>query len=245
MRTIISGQAGTAFVLDGEESWSIDVHDPDTRVPRRPSECALVFADASDLQFLENVSGDDVVRRLQEAVDNDEALYLALMIFDDKVDDDIRADAIPELEELLKQESVETYVQNVLFARPLPEGVDAEWTLRLVLRFCLSRNISRVLCLLGGVVSLRSIVKSVRDAWERIPPKLFASEDYRSHCRAVFVRQGMFRRLVQAIAQGEALGEFRLEGQLNPEVKKLRNHVQIFSRWTASFGDRGLEVVDP
>ena len=97
MNAVISGQAETAFVLDGDRAWSIDVRETETDVPRRPAEFSRLFADVDDAQFIEDVSREDIVETLENAVDHKTALYLALMLFDGETDDDIRVEAVQEL----------------------------------------------------------------------------------------------------------------------------------------------------
>jgi tetratricopeptide (TPR) repeat protein len=236
MNTIISGQAGTAFVLDGKAAWSVDIEEPDVEVPRRPAEFSRVFAGVSDAQFFENVSRADVVRRLREAVDGDMALYLTLMLFEDDTGQDIKVEAVFELEELLKRDCVLTYVQNVLFSHALPDSANREQAIPC----CKPDETPRALEFIERLLQLQPTIENVRAAWERIPVELFDSEEYTAHCRAVFVRQGLFRALTLTIAQGESLGEFRYESLLNPEIRKVRNHAQILSGWAAPFREAGV-----
>ena len=233
MNAVISGQAETAFVLDGDRAWTINFYEPDTDVPRAPAEFSRLFSDVDDMQFIEDMNRDEIAQRLEVAVDDAAALYLALMLFDAQTDEDIRVEAAQELEKLLERKETKAYVENVLYARPLPKTADREGAFR-----CCNQIEAPALSeFLGRLEHLQPVIEEIRTAWERIPANLFESEDEHAHCRATFIRQGFFRYLVQTKTLRESIDQFRLDSQLNAGVSGIRNHAKILAHWVAPFNE--------
>jgi hypothetical protein len=130
MQAVISGRAGVALLLDGEELSSLHVGSGEV-VRRREREVPYLLGDATDLQFVEEADVAEVERRLETAANQADALHLALILLDPELPREVRSEAALELKELLLAEDVAEHVESVLSSRPLPREADVPGALRL------------------------------------------------------------------------------------------------------------------
>jgi recombination protein RecA len=192
MDAIISGRAGVALLVEGDRLHSFEVGEPLTLWPRRPSEVRLLFDDAPDLRVLENVSHEEAARQLEHAADRADALDLTLLLLDPELPAKDRAEAAAALEGLLDRADVGEYVENVLLARPLPEGADLDSTVTL------RPDLSRVAELLEELRNRQPAVRAVRFAWEAIPAADFDAEATRDEFQRMAVEERIFSQLVKS-----------------------------------------------
>lgn len=78
MNAVISGRAGVALIIDGEQMASVNIDAPDEFVPRHAAEFPMLFADAGDLLYLEDVTREEVTAQLEHVGNCNDALYLFL-----------------------------------------------------------------------------------------------------------------------------------------------------------------------
>lgn len=244
MHAVISGRAGRALVLDGESLTSFDVADPSNLVPRKSSDLPFLFGESRDLRIIENSEIESIGRELKADSDLNLALDLTLISHDAELEDDIRKDAIRDLDELLSDSHVVARLENILYARPLPDDGDLVGALRL----CADLGDSHTHVFFRRLQKHQSLIGEVSAAWEIIPTKAFASYDHQAEFQYVAVREGLFRALVLGLArsrapeitalQAEVQGEltkFFVNTSLNQSVKELRNHRQVLQSWINPF----------
>src|SRR5690349_11544423 len=106
MNAIVSGRSGRALILDGESLQSFDLDGPDSMLVRHPSELPYLFGEAKDLRILENTNVESVAHKLQGESDFTCALDLTLISLDPELSDDIRQEALQELDKLFADGSV-------------------------------------------------------------------------------------------------------------------------------------------
>ena len=106
MQAVISGRAGAALLIDGEDWTSLHADDLAEAVPRNPGDFPFLFGDADDLQFLENVDRKKVTKELALACDRETSLRLALFVLDADLPSDVREEAACELDTLLNEEGI-------------------------------------------------------------------------------------------------------------------------------------------
>lgn len=135
MQAVISGRAGVALLLDGQQLRSLHAGAAET-VLRREREIPYLLGEAADLQFLENVEFPEISDRLELATAQADALHLALILLDPELPQDVRCDAAGELDDLFGIEGVRGGVEAILFSRPLPDEAD----LRGALSCCSGRS---------------------------------------------------------------------------------------------------------
>ncbi len=208
MDALISAQAGTALLIQGSDLASIHADSPEKEIPRRAEEARLLFGEAQDLQVLEGVDRDQVVRRLRREVDSKEALQLSLILLDPALSEEIRSEAAEELEGLLTEEECREGLERVLFAHPLPQEADLSGAL------AHSDRALRAKDLLSQLADLQPAIAEVRRAWTEIPDTLFASPSDRRRVQVALVREGRFRELVLVHRAGASIESFLLSSLL-------------------------------
>ncbi len=124
MNAVISGRAGVALVVQGDQLFSLDLDEPDELIPRRHDEYHLLIGEGTDLEFLEDCDPAAVRQRLELAVWREEALDVSLLLLDPSHSDEIRAQAAEELDECLAAKRTLDSLEAVLYAAPLPEMAD-------------------------------------------------------------------------------------------------------------------------
>ncbi len=230
MLAVISGTAGVAFLHHDRRSYSIHFDAPGEEVPRQLHEYRLLFGEARDLQFFDDLNVEDVRHRLLEARNSDDALHLLLILFDAELSQDIRQEAACDLESLLESRAVVAWAERILYAAPSPEASDTAGAILLCPRIP-----GRTRGLIEELRRLQSIIQAVHSAWNDIPRAAFSTLEERVYAKAVVVREGLFRALVLNRAEEKKLEVFLLEGWSNQVLKTVGNYRQILQSWVAPF----------
>ncbi|MFL6334412.1 MAG: tetratricopeptide repeat protein [Pyrinomonadaceae bacterium] len=233
MDAMISGRAGVAFLFEGEVFASFDVEDPSTLLPRRPADIRLLFGEAPDLEFLEDVDHAAAARHLERAFNCASALDLALILFDPELTDDLRDDAAEELERLLSEPTVADYLENVLYARPLPATADLAGALALGADGRLPK-LSATLQIIEGY---QPSIRAVRAAWDNLLAQLFGGEQQKADFEHAAVREGLFRQLTIEVANSPRarLGDFIFRSLTNRSITARGHHREVIQNWTSPF----------
>jgi hypothetical protein len=197
MNAIISGQAGVAMVLDGDEVAALRVGSGESASTCRLEDFAFLFGDADDLLFLDDVEIPQVAERLTHEFEKELALQLTLVLLDHGLSPRTRRVAGEELEVLFSRESTKSFVEGVLYARILPFGSDLTGA-----HSCIPGNATRVNILLQELAANQSHIAAVQMAWEVIPADLFGGSMERSQIHAAAVRAGWFREIVTWRSRG-------------------------------------------
>lgn len=236
MNAVISVRARIALLVDGERLSSISIDNPDVETPRVPDEFRYLFGEAKDLQCIDNIDRDQVAPRLLEAVENDNALFVANTLLEGELPDDIRHEAATELEEFLAETNAGEYIESVLYAEPRTGGADIAGALRIChgVEAVLSRDF---------VAKLRDrqpAIRSVHDSFLKLPEALFSSEDVRARYRNILTGERLYRALVEQITAAEPVEMFLLEALGNSRVAELPRHRDVLTAWLADFnlGDK-------
>ncbi len=250
MDAVISGRAGKALLLDGDSLKSFDVDDPSKLVSRRQSDLPYLFGETQDLRVIENADIESVQHELKHDCDCNWALDLALISLDAELPDEIRQEAIEGLDELLADSRVIERLENILYARPLPEDADLAGALNL----CDETRFSNALVLLQRFQERQPLIREVSEAWDIIPTKIFGGYDQHTEFQHIAVREGLFRALVITLESqdtasslhkpsihlvsanpNDTIPMFLLNTGLNDSIKRLRNHRQVLQQWISPF----------
>jgi tetratricopeptide (TPR) repeat protein len=231
MDAIISGRAGVAVLLDGEALSSFDVDDPETLLPRRPADLRLLFGEAPDVQFIEGVDHRLAAQHLERAFNCASALDLALILLDPELTADLRAEAADELEELLADPPVTAYLENVLYARPLPTAADLPGALKL----CDAGRTPRLSSLLQILEGFQPAVRAVCRAWDDLPAELFDGSDHKAEFQHAAMREGVFRQLALDSNNPARVGRLHLSLLLNRSLAPLKNSREVLQQWLNPF----------
>ena len=159
MHAVISGRAGRALVLDGESLTSFDVDDASNLVPRKPPDLPYLFGESQDLRVIEDSDIESISRELKADSDLNFAVDLTLISLDEELEDDIRKDAIQDLNELLAHDKLSECLENIMFARPLPNDAD----LAGALKFCDKSRLPNAFALLERLDRCQPLISKVRE----------------------------------------------------------------------------------
>jgi tetratricopeptide (TPR) repeat protein len=229
MDAVISGRAGKALLLDGDFLQSFDVDDPSRLVSRRQSDLPYLFGESQDLRVLENTDLESIRQELQHDCDCNWALDVTLISLDAELPDDIRKEAIEGLNELLDSDRVIERLENILYARPLPDDADLQGALKLADGTPLSK------ALLQSLEERQPSIVEVSQAWDTIPSKMFGGYEQQAEFHQVAVREGLFRALVIVLETKGAISTFILNTSLKDSIKQLRNYRQVLQQWSNPF----------
>ena len=229
MNAIVSGRSGRALLLDGEYLKSFDLDDPATIVPRHRSELPYIFGEAEDLRIIENTTVESVERELRTECHFTWALDLALISLDAELENDIRTDALEDLEQLLTETATLSRLENVLYSKPLPESADLAGALTLC-----DPKLSAAFEFLRRLEDQQPSIERVNNAWEIIPTNVFGSHENREVFRHVAVKEGLFHTLV-TIDPAASISAFHLKAGLSAAIQKLPNYRQVVQAWTKPF----------
>jgi hypothetical protein len=142
--------------------------------------------------------------------------------------DDIRIDAISELNDLLESKPLLSALENVLYARPLPDEGNLEFSIA---------NSNPELQPLAHIFFLdferaQQAISKVYDAWEAIPTNVFGDQELRDDFLRLAVREGLFRALVHDAEQPRTSASFASIASYNPRIRMLRNNREVLQRWS-------------
>ncbi len=235
MQAVISGRSGLALVIDGDKLSSIHADDMAQTVARRPGDFDHLFGDADDLQFLEDVNLAQIKSCLDIAHHAEEALHLALVVFDPDLQPELRQDAADELNILLSNGDVARRLEYVLYAQPLPPSADIAGA-----RQC-SEGDGRSLVgeFIRDFLDRQEAIRDVRLAWDQTPLARLDAGESRVEIEAVLVREGLFREWVLSRSTGEAVDKFVSISLLNPQVKAHPKRCDMINSWAKT-----LELLD-
>ena len=213
--------------------------DPDTLLPRRRADVHLLFGEATDLQFIEEADHKSAAQELERAFNRASALDLALILFDAELSEEVRAEAAAELERLMSEPQVVTYLENILYGRPLPAAADMTGALALG-DANRSPNLSATLQILEAY---QPAIRDVCRAWDELPANLFGGNEPKAEFQHIAVREGLFRELTVERANGRDAGRLLLRALLNPAFTSLKNHREILQQWTNPFLQRAAHDI--
>jgi tetratricopeptide (TPR) repeat protein len=196
-------------------------------VPRRRSDLPYLFGEAADLRIIEDTTIESVECELRKDCNFTWALDLTLISLDSELEDDIRKEALEQLEHLFADDTTVIRVENVLYSKPLPEEADLNGALRL----CNSEPTAEFL---RRLESHQPSIASVNQLWESIPSKTFGSHDNRSAFKHIAVKEGLFRDLV-TLDTPASVSALLLKAGLKQSVQRLPNHRQVLQAWSAPF----------
>ncbi|HME71366.1 MAG TPA: tetratricopeptide repeat protein [Myxococcota bacterium] len=234
MEAIISGQAGVALLLLGEERFaSIHAGETDVLIPRSRGDFPFLFGGAGDLQFLEDASHADVIERFQIVQKQADALHLTLILLDPELSNEVRNDAADDLEDLYGLREILEHVECVLFARPLPLSADLVGALNLTDH----DSFPRLRPFLLRLRDVQGIIRQVYSTWEQIAGGAFDAADPAREFAGAMVPEGVFRDLVLALLNGTPIADVYLRVMINPHLTRLSNRRRILTDWFTRFSD--------
>ena len=226
MQAVVSGRAGVALLLNGDQIASLRVGAGGSTEPCDLEDFPFLFGDAKDLEFVEDLDLPQIADRLAREHSKQMALQLVLISLDEALSIRTRRAAGEELESLFAEDEVQDFVERVLHAHVLPPSADPKGALVI-----LPGNARRVKSLLGALAASQQSIALVQYAWEGIPQSLFGGSANHGQARAVAVREGLFRDLVRRLKEGDSLEAFVSTSFENETVRDLPNSQIWFAKW--------------
>ena len=197
---IVSGRSGIAFLTDGPAVYSLGTESNEL-IAHRPEEYHMLLGGCRDFEFIEDGTCDEITDCLSAAVRREGALDVALILLDDKYDQDIRREAAEELDDALADDSVAWSLDCVMYSVPLPRGTDVTAAETVV-----PQNCPRASHWLERLRQLQPVIRMVYEAWSSLSDEAFSPSD-REDAEAACVRAGGFRQLTLSVESDGNLGK--------------------------------------
>jgi len=224
MNALLSGLSGKGLLLDDDKRYIISLDTPGEMILVSETSFLPFFDDRDNLSFLENVTPEEAMQELQVLYRQQEALDLALMLFDDDLSVELRQEAATELDELLNNEAVQAYLKAILYAKPLPPSADKTGALKT------AEEAKTVLVLpfLKMLIERQKQITLARRSWDTLPINLFNTGAPQSKVHAIAIENQLFPKLVESLML-EQLDQF--ERDALDALKSVENHERIVNCW--------------
>lgn len=228
MKAILSGQTAIAVCIEGENLHSISLDSPESWIAQQKWELPHLFADATDILQLENVSRSEVIDKLKLQWTQDRSLQLILILLDHEEEPQTRLEAAECLDDFLKQGEVRKYVENHLYSSPLPPTADLNGAIQL----SADPSLEHVAEFLSTLQSDQEEISKRFAAWEALPISLFGNPTSKQEFYYEAVRHGAFRLFVTE-RQKKNLAVIQLLS--HPHFRGSSKARTIFQIWAAPF----------
>jgi anti-sigma regulatory factor (Ser/Thr protein kinase) len=227
VQAVISGRAGKALLLNEGLLKSFDVADPSNLASRQVADLPYLFGDSQDLRIIENADLNSIARELENDCHWNLALDLTLLSLDPELPDHIRSRALQDIEQLLIDDQLVVRLENIIYARPIPEDGDLAGALDL----CINASVQNMGDLLRRVEERQSLIGEVSASWQTIPTKIFGSYENQAEFQRFAVREGLFRSLVLTRHDEGKIASFLRNTCLSPLIRRMPNYWQVLQHW--------------
>lgn len=234
MKTLISGQAGLAIFVQGNEAAVISVEDrKEKRFPL--SALNALLADSTDIRSFESISRSLAEKWLDFYWRSDRTLQLIIIILDMDESDDLVSEAAECLEEFFANTEVMIYVSNMFYAAPLPSNVNIERAIKL------TDSSSPILNkFLKELMASQTSIKKFFDAWNVLPVDLFGSIELKNEFRQTLIEKGLFFSFVKTHNDSVGFANEHIRSLI--ELKDLPNFRQILNSWIKDLRPKKKEL---
>ena len=242
MNAAISPRLGIAWLVEKNQSWSFSLDQPEW-VLRRPDEERFFFAGASDVEYLNVATREEISDFLNVQVDCLDAFDCVLFLLDGELSRETRQEAASELHDLLENRKVLQDLESLYFSYPLPDSADYDGALQAI-RMVSSERAHSFLLQLG---ELQSWIRRCKDAWEKVGSELFAPGE-QDLAEAILLRAGIHRELVTALFNGESLAPLSLSAIQVLQKRNIKNYRNIVASWLSDLARKpaqGRAVLEP
>jgi len=227
MEAVISGKAGLAMLIEGEQTRILYVQDPEEEMVVRPEDFRYYFQGVGDLLFLEDVTRQVAVDSLQSAYKREETRRYMGYLFDPDLQTSTRTDLAQHLE---TQWEIIPGLEPEFYSRPIPRE-----NLAAAQAICTETGADHVMAFVNNLVALQPSIEKVWWAWEQISPDLFVkkpdeeSPELKSQKKSEFevfaFQAGLFGDMALAVENGK-LALFQMTA-----LTKANHYVGPFELW--------------
>jgi tetratricopeptide (TPR) repeat protein len=234
MKALVSGQAGYAFLLEGDPVTSIHIDRPNQWTGCLPHEMPWILRNVTDTITFENASQQEIFKELEASWERDRAVHLALILLDSQEEEMTRKSA----SECLSEFSTIDFMSdlgNYFYAAPLPRNGDLDGAIR----FARSAGASNLESFLVELRTDQSEILRRSEAWNALPDDLFDGQDDKELFRTAAAKAGAFRLFVTERYKSDiALFQMLASPQFRGSAKARR----IFMAWAAPFKEKVANV---
>lgn len=117
MKTLISGHAGVAVLVDGQHALSFHLGEPQA-VERRLDEVAQLLSNAPDIIAVDGLSAKAIPKRLEFEWAKNRCLLLCLLLLNNDGDPEARVLAVPGIEEFLADSAIFDFIAGRFCVAP-------------------------------------------------------------------------------------------------------------------------------
>jgi tetratricopeptide (TPR) repeat protein len=235
MKTLVSGQAGKAIILQGDEASIFDVFNPEEELVRPSNTIHFYFAGTGDVEKLDLNTKQEVKEVLNFYWERSLSLQLFLIFLDSEEETETRLIAGEDLSPYLENSEIIEYISNILYSSPFPKNFELNF-----------ENIS-----IEKFPALHSFIKNlnhsqeaidvVRKNWDYLPLDIFNGDVLRKQeFEKQAITNGIFKNFARAYSDPTKYGMAWLDSQL--KLGKLKNSRQVLQAWTENFKADTSEV---
>lgn len=227
MDALVSGQAGIAIFIYGNDTSYVTVDELSEESVCAPSSVPYLLDGATDVLEFKSIQKHAALGHLKQEWSYDRSLHLALILLDPKEDIETRREAVDRLFDLLQQRETAERLENVLYSNLIP-NVSA-----LVEALDLTPAANPVSEMLYQVRANQDIIGLVRKTWEELPLDLFGGTPAKESFRRSATRSGIFRLLVKGVNEPSKFGLVSIECLRH--LKSLPNYRAVLNTWMTPF----------
>lgn len=227
MDALVSGQAGIAIFLRGNEASLVSMDALESEVVCPPSSIPHLLAGTCDVLELKSISKEKAIRQLQLAWQFDRALHLLLILLDSDEEDETRMMAAEHVLGLLTDAQVRERLENVLYSSRIPNPSAIDEARRFFKSFGAFPE------LLEDLQGSQPTIELLQRNWERLPISLFENPEDRKRFRVLAIHSGVFRLLAKSSGDPSSLSLAIVE--CYSKLKVLPNYRAVLGNWLAPF----------
>src|SRR5271155_1505692 len=223
MDALISGQAGVAVLIQGNEVSVLELQAQERELPCSTADIPYLFAGANDVCEMRATARTVVLTRLKAAWRSDRALQFTLISLDNSESIENRELAIQCLAELFNDRDIYQHVGNRLSSAPLPSGSDLKTALTL------AGTMQPLAIFLRELQRNQGQIARIRAAWDSLSDSLFGTQSAKQEFFEVAVSKGAFRVLADAASDSSSFGLATI--QCHKGLMGLPNYRKVLQAW--------------
>lgn len=227
MDALVSGQAGVAVFIQGNDASWVSVDAPEQEISCSPHLVPYLLEGASDVTEFKAVSKPVALSHLKLASDFDRALHTTLILLDPLEDRETRIMASECLPDLLTSEGVRTPLENILYSSGMP-NVE---TLGAAISLAPTNN--ALFSLLQELLQFQDVIRTIRKKWDELPLNLFDSDAAKDAFRVAAVKSGAFRSLAKSSSDPSSMSLAILGCYAT--LRNLPNYRAVLNAWLTEF----------
>jgi len=236
MKTLVSGQAGLAIFIQGNEIEVISVDDKETEKKLPLNALNGLLADATDIITYDSISKSNAIKSLELYWRFDRSLHLTIILLDINELEKISLLAAECLEELFQDRDVLNYIFNVMYSAPLPPSASIDKAMKV------SQGKTILISFLEELRTDQNIIEKYVNAWNALPVECFDSIDLKNSFQYELINKGAFRCFVKAHDDYRKFTTAQINFLI--VLKALPRYRQVLSLWLRDLKPKQKEELE-